>query len=161
MKQEWIAVRKLEAEALNNQSMCYMYVVFSLHTLCCVRGLSSRACCVLLHVRDLSSCICCVLLHVRDLSSSTCAVCVTCACYLFAHLLLCIAKGRRFSASRMGDYEMGQRRAQKCLEIDQENVKALFRLGLCCNERKQVMSLSRMWLFHSCCSTRRPASSSR
>lgn len=60
---------------------------------------------------------------------------------------------------RMGDYEMAERRARKCLEILQENVKgekrtkrakmrlifkniafflsALYRLGLCCNEQKK------------------------
>ena len=38
---------------------------------------------------------------------------------------------------RMGDYEMGERRARKCLEILQENVKCLYRLGLCCNEEKK------------------------
>jgi tetratricopeptide (TPR) repeat protein len=37
----------------------------------------------------------------------------------------------------MGDYEMAERRARKCLEILQENVKCLYRLGLCCNEQKK------------------------
>ena len=38
---------------------------------------------------------------------------------------------------RMGDYEMSERRARKCLEILQENVKCLYRLGLSCNEQKK------------------------
>jgi hypothetical protein len=65
-----------------------------------------------------------------------------------------------FLGSRMGDYEMGQRRAEKCLEIEQENVKALFRLGLCCNERKQVSSARDLAIVNDQPnSTKRPKSS--
>lgn len=59
---EWNAVRALEAQALNNQAMCYL---------------------------------------------------------------------------RMGDYDMAERRARACLDIEQSNIKALYRLGVALNERSK------------------------
>lgn len=75
LQTEWITIRKLEAETLNNQAMCYV---------------------------------------------------------------------------RMGDYEMGERRARKCLEILPENLKALYRLGLCCNERGNAKD-GKMFLKYAIC----------
>ena len=75
LQTEWTAIRKLEAEALNNQSMCYV---------------------------------------------------------------------------RMGDYEMAERRARKCLDIVQEDVKALYRLGLSCNEQKKYVEAKKYLKYAIC-----------